>query len=651
MTESADALLFDALAESDETTALDVALARVVASADPERGRALALAAALVSVVRRQGHSAVALAEWGGETFPGTTVRLPEAVAWAAALHASPVVSSAGDGPGGAATAVLPLVIDAAGRVQLGRDRAAEAGLAAAFAGLVSTPDPVADPADLAAAFGALFPGADADDRQAVAAAGALRHRLAVVAGGPGTGKTTTVVRLLALLLTARPGLRIALAAPTGKAAHRLGASVAEGAERLPETVRDALAGAGATLPTAATTIHRLLDVSPSRRRFGRDAERPVPADVVIVDEASMIGLGLFAALIAALRPGARLILLGDRDQLPSVEAGAVFGDLCAVAETHTAPGTVGFSAFCAALGLPGVPEPASPLGAAVVRLERTYRYADASGLGALARALRDGDAPAVLAALDVAADVALEGADATPREVDDAVWAHVRPHAAALCEATDPAEALRLAGAFRLLAPTRGGRRGVTALNRLVEARLVAEGLAPTGPFVHGRPVLVTANDHDRALYNGDVGVVWTRRDGPPVVVFEGAPGEPGPEGIGGALREVPVGLLPEHETAWATTVHKSQGSEFDRVVVVLPAAASPQAGRLTRELAYTAVTRAKGATAAGPPGEPGPGSPGGPAPLVVVGTAAQLAEAAGRREVRTSAFPDALRAALGAA
>ncbi|HEX8387019.1 MAG TPA: exodeoxyribonuclease V subunit alpha [Rubricoccaceae bacterium] len=622
MADAADALLFDALDESDDTTPLDVSLARAAAAADPERGRPLALAVALVSVLRRRGHSALGLAEWGGRTFPGTPVTLPDAGPWAEALRASPAVATADH------QTVRPLTIDAADRVQLFRDWTAEARVAGTLARLVSGRAPLAEPAELAGAFAALFPGADADDRQAVAAAGAARHRLAVVAGGPGTGKTTTTVRLLALLLTARPALRIVLAAPTGKAAHRLGASVADGAARLP----DAFAEVRARLPTTATTLHRLLDFSPSRRSFGRNATRPIPADVVVVDEASMVDLGLFAALVAAVRPGARLVLLGDRDQLPSVEAGAVFGDVCAVAEENGQDGAGGFAAFCDALGLPGVPEPTSALGAAVVRLERTYRYAGDSGLGALARALRDGDAPGVDAGLALATDVHVEAevARSGPAAVDAAVWAHVRPHAVALCEAGDPAAALRAASAFRLLAPTRGGRRGVGALNRLVERRIVSEGLAPPGPWTHGRPVLVTANDHDRALYNGDVGVVWARRDGPPVVVFESA------DGAGGPLREVPVGLLPEHETAWATTVHKSQGSEFGRVVVVLPEAGSRQAERLTRELVYTAVTRAKGATADVP------------VPLVVVGTPDQLAEAAGRREARTTAFPDALRSAL---
>ncbi len=267
--------------------------------------------------------------------------------------------------------------------------------------------------------------------------------------------------------------------------------------------------------------------------------------------------------------------------------------------------------------GCSGCPSPPQRSAQPSSASKRRIGTRSGSGLGALARALRDGDAAAVRSALADAADVALEA--------NGDAWAHVRDHAVALVEAPDPAEALRRAAAFRLLAPTRGGRRGIHALNRLVEARLVAEGHATPGTWMHGRPVLVTRNDHDRGLYNGDVGVVWAR-DAAPVVVFEGA----------GGLREIPVGGLPEHETAWATTVHKSQGSEFDRVVVVLPEAGTAQAERLTRELAYTAVTRARGATDAVP------------VPLVIIGTADLLAAAAGRRDARTSAFPDALRAAL---
>ncbi len=230
-----------------------------------------------------------------------------------------------------------------------------------------------------------------------------------------------------------------------------------------------------------------------------------------------------------------------------------------------------------------------------VVRLTVSHRFADDSGIGRLAAALRTGDEAGVRDVLhgDASGDVAC----LDPTDRAEAVWTHAEPHARALCTSQTPASALHAAAAFRMLAPTRGGRWGVRALNRIIERHLSEDGLrlSPTDPWYHGRPILVTENDYDRDLFNGDVGVVWRPESSGrqrPVVVFEGASGE---------VREVPVAQLPEHETAWAMTIHKSQGSEFDDVLVVLPSPGSAQARRLTRELVYTAVTRAKGAPASG--------------------------------------------------
>ena len=603
--------LLDALAESDDVAAIDLALARLLAEQDPDRARPVALAAVLVSALQRAGHSAVPLGVWAGTRLLGTDVALPELDAWRADLEASPVVGT----PGGP---VLPLVLDG-DRLALYRLWAAEGRVSASLAARVGA-GPELDVEALRPTFAALFPDAASGDRQALAAAGALRHRLAVVAGGPGTGKTTTVAKMLALLLTADPRLDVALATPTGKAADRLARSIAERIAGLPvaDDVR-------ARVPTEASTLHRLLGYSPSRRRFGRTAADPIPADVVVVDETSMADLVLFDALLDALRPDARLVLLGDADQLPSVGAGAVFGDLCAAGRPDTGPAVVGpeFAELCAALGVGDVEAgPPDPVADAVVRLTVSHRFSAGSGIGALARALRDGDAEAVRAVLSPGAFpdvVCLDG----PR--DEAVWGHAEGHALRLCGATDPDDALTAVTAFRILSPTRGGRGGVRALNRLVERRLVESGrISPRDRWPHGRPVLVTRNDYDRGLFNGDVGVVW-RRGPRPVVLFDT------PDGV----REVSVGGLPEHETAWAMTVHKAQGSEFDDVLFVLPTPGSDAEARLTRELAYTAVTRAKAQ------------APGEPAPLTVVGSPDALAEAALRAEARASGVHGRLAAA----
>jgi len=603
--------LLGQLADSEDVAAIDLALARLLAEHDPEHARSVALAAVLVSSLQRSGHSLIELATWGGSTFPGTAVRLPDASSWREDLLASSVVGTPDSD-------IQPLVLDPeTDHLALYRHWAAEGRIASSLAARLDIELAVNAEA-LRPTFEALFPDAATGDRQALAAVGALRHPVAIVAGGPGTGKTTTVAKLLALLLTANPDLEIALATPTGKASDRLGRSIAERVATLP--VPDAIKE---RIPTEAETLHRLLRYSPSRRAFGRTAAHPIPADLVVIDETSMADLVLFDALLDALRPDARLMLLGDADQLPSVGAGAVFGDLCAARPLTSS--TIGseFAALCDALGVGGIETGTSnELVDSVVRLTVSHRFSSDSGIGALARTLRDGDADAALAVLQPGAvpDVICQNGNRA-----EAIWAHIEPHARRLCDATDPADALAAVSAFRILSPTRGGRWGVTALNRLIERRLIDDGLVSIRDrWPHGRPILVTANDYDRSLFNGDVGVVW-RRGPRPVVLFDL------PDGV----REVPVGGLPEHETAWAMTVHKAQGSEFDDVLFVLPAPGTPQAARLTRELAYTAVTRAKAQT------------PGGPPPLTILGAPQMLAQAARTAESRASGLRDRLASA----
>ncbi|MEM6326919.1 MAG: exodeoxyribonuclease V subunit alpha [Bacteroidota bacterium] len=602
--------VLDALAEADEVRPIDLALARVLASHDdaPE----VALAAVLVSQAQREGHTALSLSDRAEAEIAGTHSHAPDATTWREALARSPVVAT----PEGMARGdVRPLVLDG-DRLALARHWRAEQRLARSLVARLGAVEPEAgtEAVDLAPTFQALFPEAARGDRQALAAAGALRHRLAVVAGGPGTGKTTTVVRMLALLLTAQPDLQIRLATPTGKAADRLAESIAEKVPALPvpEVIRE-------RIPTEAATLHRLLGYSPTRRRFRHGPRHPLAADVVVVDETSMADLSLLGALVDALRPEARLILLGDPDQLPSVGAGAVLGDLCAVASREAIGPS--FADACEALGLRGLERAPDddPLSDAVVRLTVSHRFSGDSGIGTLARAIRDGDAASVREALHASPEVV----HLDPPDRTEAVWAHAEPHARALSESTTREEALRAAAAFRLLAPTRGGRWGVRALNDLVERRLVEHGWRRSlrERWYHGRPVLVTTNDYDLGLFNGDVGVVWAR-GGPPVVVFESRGDE--------APREVPVAQLPEHETAWAMTVHKSQGSEFDDVALVLPEAGSVQARRLSRQLVYTAVTRAKGRRD-------------GRAALTLFGDASLVAEAPEER--RASGLADALR------
>lgn len=404
-----------------------------------------------------------------------------------------------------------------------------------------------------------LFPD-DADEQQREAVRVASGSLLTVLTGGPGTGKTTTVARLVAALqAVAGPDLRVALAAPTGKAASRLQESVNAEVSGLTEADRVRVG----TL--TASTLHRLLGRRPgSSTRFRHDRTRRLPYDVVVVDESSMVSLPLMARLVEALRPEARLVLVGDPDQLASVEAGAVLGDL--VEALH---------------------------GRAVVRLTRTHRFGHE--LGDLAAAIRAGDADRTLALLraggahvhltetvgDVASPQELVG---LRRDLEEAGRALV-----AAARAGDAAEALRALGRHRLLLAHREGPAGVAHWAAQAEAWVegVTGGRPDDGPWPPGRPLLVTENDATSGLSNGDTGVVVRDLGGDgtdeAVVVAFGDADRP---------HLVRPHRLPAVQTVHAMTVHRGQGSQFTRVTALLPPATSPL---LTRELLYTAVTRAR--------------------------------------------------------
>ncbi len=412
----------------------------------------------------------------------------------------------------------------------------------------------------------ALFPD-DADERQRAAAAAAVRRRFAVVAGGPGTGKTTTVARIVALLAEqaaargARPPL-VALAAPTGKAAARLQEAVHEETAQLPvgESVRELL------MALRASTLHRLLGWRPgSHSRFAHDRGNRLPHDVVIVDETSMVSLSLMARLVEAVRPDARLILVGDPGQLTSIEAGVVLGDI------------VGSDSG------PSGPRPAP----GIVVLNRVHRYG--GGIAKVADAIRSGDGDGAVAALSAApGEVMWFPVDAHENEAELAL---VRERAVAAGSAVFAAaragagkDALDALGRFRLLCAHRRGPYGVSDWTSRLAAWLAGEleDLDVDQRDYVGRPLLVTENDYELGLYNGDTGVIVQVPSEHPTAVFERG---------GGLLHFGPL-RLGAVETVYAMTIHKSQGSQFDTAAVLLPAVSSRL---LTRELLYTAVTRAR--------------------------------------------------------
>ncbi len=530
---------------------VDVELALTLSTMSARGSADLRLAIALASRAPRYGHTCLVLAETTREhvlTDEGR-IAVPDHLDWPTAhelrtaLHESALLSPA-DG-------VAPLVLQA-DRLYLQRFDVLESRLAHAVRTRLGVGNAELEAHDIAR-LRTLFPddlAHGADHAQRDAAALALRSPLAIITGGPGTGKTTTVLRVLAALLARAPTDQlpeILLLAPTGKAASRLTESVRQGLALLPEGTLDP--ARRAAIPAHADTIHRALGVHPDRpHRPRHHAGNPLAADIVVVDETSMVDLPLMARLFDAVRPEARLVLLGDSDQLASVDAGAVLRDL--VESPIVAP--------------------------ALATLHRSRRFVDSSALGALVVALRGDDWIAVDHALTNAPGAAVRvvssgRSDQVPSEVFDAV----RAHAERLASAPTAEAALDELGRVRLLTALRRGPLGADAINaRCVEER--GDSLAP------GTPILITQNSPDDGLANGDLGVSWEDSAGQRVALFDGADGP----------RAISVRRLPRWELAFAMTVHKAQGSEFDQVIVLLPPPPSPI---LTRELLYTAVSRAR--------------------------------------------------------
>jgi len=496
-------------------------------------------------------------------------------------LQGLPVVGSPGE--------FRPLVLDVADRLYLYRYWSYERDLAEIILHKAAATMDGINEAVLADGLRRLFPGngAGETDLQKVAALAAVRKRLTVISGGPGTGKTSTVVKILALLLeqARETPPRFALAAPTGKAAARLKDSIRLMKERL-ECGDDVKA----RIPDEVTTIHRLLGAVSDSIRFRHSKENPLPHDAVIVDEASMVSLPLMAKLATALKPEARLILLGDRDQLASVEAGAVLGDICGDRRIEQFSGE--FSDFVAKVAGETVPagtgkEPLPPLADSLVVLKKNYRFGEASGIGEVSRAVNSGDGKRSVSIIGEGAgrDISMRN---LPKETDlkSSLSGDVIEGYGRYLAVETPGEALAAFDTFRILCAVRQGMRGVVGVNRLVEEILAEKGLIePRNRWYTGRPVMVTANDYGLKLFNGDVGLVMPDREsgGAPRVFF--------PASEGGVRSFSPL-RLPAHETVFAMTVHKSQGSEFDHVLLMLPESDSQV---LSRELVYTGITRAK--------------------------------------------------------
>lgn len=513
----------------------------------------------------------------------------PPTDGWLAALRASPLVSVGRDGAPGRPLRLVGSLL------YLDRYWRDEQLVRSDVAMRRSTPRADLDVPALTASLQAVFPrveGAGAlapgePDHQLAAAATAAATRLCVLQGGPGTGKTSTIARILVVLASQEPDLHIGLAAPTGKAAARLG-----------EAIHEALGQVGSADPAVverlarlrATTVHSLLGWrAASTTRFAHDRGRPLPYDVVVVDEMSMVSLSLMARLLEATRSDARLLLVGDPDQLASVEAGAVFSDIGALARSGEQDG-LGLAATRQLLDqlVEPVDQPAIQT-PGVVELAHNWRFADQGSIARLARAVRDGDPVAVAALLDELGPQ--DNVTFTPIStgVHDPGYASLQERIRAWgselearARSGDPGAALQVLDGHRLLCAHRRGPAGVSTWNRLARGwlgRLGEEG------YGVGEPLMATRSDRPLRVFNGDVGAIVSTGNGPRLALSD-------PRGDGVRLLS-PMqlsGLVP----TYASTVHKAQGSQFREVSVVLP---DPDSALLTRELLYTAITRASGA------------------------------------------------------
>ena len=606
---------------------LDAAFARFLFEQEPAAPAPLLLAAALVAHMEGRGHSCVALdlllqdsetlLGWQADAADSLGQLMRSALpadldAWLDALRGSPwvwVERPQADSQGGSE----PLVLSGA-KLYLRRMWSCEQTVAQAVLERVAITEQ-ADAAQVRRWLDALFPAASAEpgmDWQKLACGLALNGRLGLITGGPGTGKTYTVARLLALLFAVSPErqrLRVGLAAPTGKAAARLKQSIDVALGDLQSQLGSSLnLQQLAAQIGSARTLHSLLGARPDTRKFKADAAHPLPLDVLIVDEASMIHLEMMAALLQALPVGARLILLGDKDQLASVEAGAVLGDLCSGAELGAyLPATAAYAQAVTGQPIPPeyLAEHASKLAQQIVMLRKSHRFGGPIGQLALAvnrgEARRAGDllaqgedeilhelkAPTLAALLRLAVN-GRPGAEGGYRSYLELLkQGPARPDLAAF--ETWVLGVLSAFERFRLLCAVREGQFGALGLNLAVEQALVEQRLLPKrGEWYEGRPVMVTRNDVSLGVFNGDIGIVLR-----PHRQAEGSA-----ERLrayfsdGAALRSVAVSRLADVETAFAMTVHKSQGSEFEHTVLVLPTEPSRV---LTRELVYTGITRAR--------------------------------------------------------
>jgi len=570
---------------------IDVHFAKFVTSFDKSDNPDIFLAAAFVSRATGDGDgyldlNSIArkpiLLEIDGED----RFKSPKISEWLKTLSQSRVVGRPGE--------FRPLILDEKNRLYLYRYWDYENRLSNTIKSRIKEDIQGIDRSTLKDSLNRLFPNIETDEFNWHKVAGVIAafKKFCVITGGPGTGKTFTTAKILALLLelSRKDKLSILLAAPTGKAAARIGESIKAAKKTLncSDDIIDAI-------PSEAYTIHRMLKTIPGSPYFYHNAENPLTADIVVVDEVSMVDLALMSKLLSAVKNDARVILIGDRDQLASVEAGFVMSDICDRDNVHL------FSKYfykqfekltqCKMEVSSKKLKDNPGLYDCMVVLKKSYRFTDTSGIGECSRAVNNGKFDETFSTFKSNPDQIDWKKISGPNDLSMALSKEVINGYSDYLNCRDPHRALELFNRFRILCAVKFGALGVIEINRLTEEILNRNGFIEldnlsTYPWYRGRPVLITRNDYSLELFNGDIGITMSEPDSKSkdlYVYFSG---------VAGKLRRFLPYRLPEHETAYAMTVHKSQGSEFETVLLILPNQDYPV---LTRELLYTGITRAK--------------------------------------------------------
>jgi exodeoxyribonuclease V alpha subunit len=535
------------------------------------------VSAALASNALHDGHSCINLPDFAGKeliqsNLPFSFNKFPSLDTWITTLRSSAVTGQPGD--------YTPLILDK-NRLYLFRYWNYENQLAQFLTSSITTAYSTVN-TSVEKQIGSLFPGnQDLFDLQHVAVITALFNKCTIISGGPGTGKTTTVAKILALLLQVFGiKLRIALTAPTGKAAARLSSSISAVKETLAidEQIKQ-------SIPEKATTLHRLLGIVPHSPYVFHNASNPLPYDVVLIDEASMVDLALMSKCIQALPPKCKLILLGDKDQLSSVEAGSVLGDICDTGTPHF------FTEEYCKIIQPFIPQIAPsqktepPFANCIVTLKKSYRFNESSGIGLLSKAINDGDSDTAFDILNRSDQAEccfknLQSDNQFFHELNSYTQKYYQP----LLSNHDPQKAFRYLDSFRILCAVRQGPSGVDVVNEHITSILLHRK-SDNQKLFPGKAIMITGNNYVLNVFNGDTAVLMPNEsdENSLKAAFRNQDG---------TIRYMLLRQLPHWESAFALTVHKSQGSEFDNILLILPLIPSPI---LTRELLYTAVTRAK--------------------------------------------------------